>query len=227
MPTESNFQYVLPKLTYGSNDRTLLGFYVQQASSSVSWGDNGSSMNLSLVKETGDFDYIYNDFPCQVGHPMRFRLGGFYFGGILSKVTKKKSTSGITYDAVLVDPREILQATQVIIGQYVGPIPIGITNVINAYGFWEDNTNGFGGFGFSGSDEIGMPWTTFFRAVLFICNQPLITPYGGPMRWGVPTREFPRGVYYSLDLSELPIPDPYYRIEGNAVVSLYDVINKD
>jgi hypothetical protein len=226
MPTESNFQYVLPKLTYGSNDRTLLGFYVQQASSSVSWGDNGSSMNLSLVKETGDFDYIYNDFPCQVGHPMRFRLGGFYFGGILSKVTKKKSTSGITYDAVLVDPREILQATQVIIGQYVGPIPIGITNVINAYGFWEDSTNGFGGFGFSGSDEIGMPWTTFFRAVLFICNQPLITPYGGPMRWGVPTREFPRGVYYSLDLSELPIPDPYYRIEGSAVVSLYDVINK-
>jgi hypothetical protein len=226
MPTESDFQYLLPQVTYGSNDRTLLGFYVQQASSNVSWGDNGSSMNLSLVKETGDFDYLYNDFPCQVGHPMRFRLGGFYFGGILSKVTKKKSTSGIAYDTVLVDPREILQATQVIIGQYVGPIPIGITNVINAYGFWEDETNGLGGFGFSGSDEIGMPWITFFKAVLFICNQPLITPYGGPMRWGVPTAEFPKGVYYSLDLSELPIPDPYYRIEGNAVVSLYDVISK-
>jgi hypothetical protein len=221
MPTESDFQYLVPQITHGSNNRTLLGFYVQQASSSVSWGDNGSSLNISLVKENSDFNYSYNDFPCQVGHPLRFRLGGYFFGGILSKVTQKKQVSGLGYDIVVVDPREILQATQVIIGQYVGAIPVGVTNVINAYGFWENI-----GFGFSGSDEIGMPWITFFRAVLSICNQPLTTPFGGPMRWGLPTREFPDGVYYSLDLSELPIPDPYYRIEGNSVVSLYDVINK-
>lgn len=210
-----------PQISYGSNDRTLLGYYVQQASSSASWGDTGSSLNLTLVKEGDNFDYYYGDFPATVGHPMRFGVGGFYFGGILSKVTKRKGTSGLTYDVVIVDPREILQATSVIIGQYNGPIPVGVGNIINAYGFWENI-----GFGYSGADDLGMPWGSFFRAVLSICNQPLITAFGGPMRWGVPTPEFPNGVYYSLDLSEMPIPDPYYRIEGNGVVSLFDIINK-
>lgn len=224
MPTESDFKFVAPQITYGSNNRTLLGFYVQQASATVSWGDNGSSLNLTLVKENDDFNYLYNDFPATVGHPIRLKIGGFYFGGILSKVTKKKATNGLTYDIVVVDPREILQATSVIIGQYSGTVPVGVGNIINAYGFWEDPA--IGGFGWSGSDNLGMPWTSFFSAVLQICNKPIITPYGGPMRWGLPTPEFPNGVYYSLDLSELPIPDPYYRIEGNGVVSLYDVINK-
>ena len=210
-----------PQITYGSNDRTLLGYYVQQASSSASWGDTGSSLNLTLVKEGDNFNYVYGDFPATIGHPMRFRVGGFYFGGIISKVTKKKATSGLTYDVVITDPREILQSTQVIIGQYSGAVPVGVGNIINAYGFWENV-----GFGFSGADDLGLPWASFFSAVLSICNQPLITPFGGPMRYGVPTPEFPFGVYYSLDLSEMPIPDPYYRIEGNGVVSLFDVINK-
>lgn len=210
-----------PTIFYGSNNRTLNGFYVQSANSSVSWGDTGSSLNLTLVKEGDDFDYTYNDFPATVSHPMRFRCGSFYFGGILTKVIKKKATSGLTYEAVLTDPREILQATQVIIGQYPGAVPVGVGNIVNVYGYLESF-----GFGYSGNDDIGMPWSTFFGGLLSIINQPTQTPFGGPMRWGVGTFEFPNGVFYSLDLSEMPIPDPYYRIEGNYVVSLFDVISK-
>lgn len=210
-----------PTIFYGSNNRTLNGFYVQSANSSVSWGDTGSSLNLTLVREGDNFDYTYNDFPATVSHPMRFRCGTFYFGGILTKVVKKKATSGLTYEAVITDPREILQATQVIIGQYPGTVPMGVGNIVNVYGYLESF-----GFGYSGRDDIGMPWTTFFSALLSIINQPLQTPYGGPMCWGVSSFEFPNGIFYSLDLSQLPIPDPYYRIEGNYVVSLFDIISK-
>lgn len=209
-----------PQIFYGSG-RTLSGFYVQQASSSISWGDTGSTTTLTVVKQE-DFNYGYNDFPAVVSHPMRFSYGVFFFGGILSKVTKKKvAGSGMSYELTIVDPKEILQSTQVVIGQYQGAIPQGVGNIINVFGYLESF-----GFGYSGNDDIGMPWTSFVAGLLAICNQPSQTPYGGPMRWGIPNNDFPNSVSYSLDLSELPIPDPYYRIEGNYVVSLFDVISK-
>jgi hypothetical protein len=77
-----------PSIFYGSNNRTLNGFYVQSANSSVSWGDTGSSLNLTLVREGDNFDYTYNDFPATVSHPMRFQCGNFFFGGILIAIKK-------------------------------------------------------------------------------------------------------------------------------------------
>ena len=119
--------------------------------------------------------------------------------------------SGDVYSCVLVDPREILEGTQLIINDYVGSTN-GVYNLINCYGYMENYL-----YGYSGATPAGMPWAKIQEALLGICNSGSYNAFGGPLNY--------RGVLYSLDLSELPVPPPFYRMTGNSI-GLLDAIQQ-
>ncbi len=140
-----------------------------------------------------------------------FQFYDFKFEGLLQKYEERKDASGNPlWDVVLVDPREILEGAQVLIGGYSGSVG-AVPNLFNAFGWWE-NAAGFGG---SLANEAGMPWLRIRDAVLTLANSPSPTTYGGPLKF--------RGVQYGLDLSQLPSPPLYYRI-GGVAVSLLEAI---
>ena len=43
--------------------------------------------------------------------------------------------------ATLVDPREVLEGAQVVLGGYAGPVG-GVKNLLNAFGYWENQAYG-------------------------------------------------------------------------------------
>src|SRR5262249_43983345 len=55
-------------------------------------------------------------------------------------------------------------------------------------------------------------WNLIVTALLNICDNPVAGAYGGPLTF--------RGNSYSLDLSELPVPDSNYRMGGTTLYLL-------
>jgi hypothetical protein len=186
-----------------------LGASVREANSTIGWGaSQQSQLNVSLVDDPANGD---NFTPPEVGTPVHFELGSFRFGGLLQKYEKTYSTQGYpVYEALVVDPREILEGAQVVVGAYSGSVG-SVKNLLNAYGFWEAT-----GYGNSLFNEGGMPWFRVRDAVLALVNTPSYTAYGGPLTY--------RGVAYALDLSQLPSPPPYYRVGGQSSFSLLELV---
>lgn len=174
---------------------TLRGFRGQ-----IGYGNQTSLLNIDLVQ-----DVVAGDAPIPVPHgtPAYFQYYNYNFGGLLQKFEKVDSIGGFLYQAILIDPREILEGTQVIIGNFIGQVG-GVKNLINAYGYLENIS-----YGRSGSTNAGMPWVSILEALNSICNVPAYGNFGGPLTY--------RGVAYSIDLSEIPVPPPFYRIGGNCV----------
>src|SRR5574338_789189 len=160
-------------------EQTLfLGASISSISASVGWNEQESELTVILVEdysnETKVFysDYnadgslnVYNnaqtttnvDFfnPPPVGAPVYLVIGDFEFGGILQSWVKKRDINGSPiYEVRVVDPRTILDATEVILNNYDDTIPLTLQNIINAYGY-KENQLGFGG---AQVNEAGMPW---------------------------------------------------------------------
>jgi hypothetical protein len=190
------------------NSVKFLGASVRSLGASLSWGmGQPSEMRVGLAIDPLDNDAFQGN-ASTMGLPCGFSLGGFRFEGILQKIEHRQGTEGDLLEAVVIDPRELLEAP-VVVGAYSGSVA-ATKNVFNAFGYWESQ-----GFGLSQANESGMPASKVFQAVLALCNQPYDTPYGGPITY--------RGVKYGLDLRELPVLPEYYRIGGN-YLSLLELI---
>lgn len=188
------------------------GASVTGFNSRLGWGSQLSSIDINVVEDIIREGDIFN--PPGIGQPCYFTFGAFKFWGILDSWNKQSSTSGLNlYTIHVKDPRELLEGTQIITGAYNGST-LGIPNILNCYGYWEQ-TLGFGG---ANSNESGMLWSKVLTAVQGLTNTLGGTVMGGPLRY--------MGVNYAVDLSRLPVPPPYYRLSGGPTISLLSAIQQ-
>jgi len=176
----------------------FMGLSIRDIRCSLGFGNQISQINLQLV-----YDAVMGDLPSPVpyGWPAYLDFYGLKFWGLLQKFEECHAVDGLpTYEAVLVDPRQILEGTQLVVGDYSGSTN-GIYNLINCFGYFESSN-----FGSSGANQAGMPWARVVTALNTIVNSPTYSAYGGPLNY--------RGVTYGLDLSEMPMPPAYYRVNG-------------
>lgn len=188
---------------------TFLGATVRQAAVQASFNLGvPSQLTVSLVEDPNNGDSFA---PGNVHRPVYFSWGALTFNGLLQRHVKTGDSNGFpTYEVTVVDPREVLDGTQVILGGYSGSV--GLTpNVLNPYGWWENQ-----GFGLSGSDETGMPWSKVLAALNAICLSPTLTDYGGPLNF--------RSNLFGLDLSQMPSVPAAYKVGSSLSVSLLELL---
>lgn len=187
----------------------FMGASVIDVALNLSWGaSSAGTAAITLVEDSRQGD-SFTGSPSLIKTPVTFSAGSASFRGLLQKYTKNKnSRNGETFEVILIDPREILQSTQLILGGYSGAV--SVRNLINVYGFWEAQ-----GFGASGANDGGMPYGQIRGAILQLINGSVGT-YGGPLLY--------RGVNYGIDISEVPNPPAGYRFANSGYVSLFDFI---
>lgn len=189
----------------------FLGASVRNAKSSIGWGTSGpSQLQVGLVQDPAAGDaFLPAINAISNGQPVLFEAGGMRFAGLLQSYRESVGVDGNpVFECLCVDPREILEGTQLIVSDYNGAMTI--PNVLNVYGWYENI-----GYGNSLANETGMPWPYVANAIQVMTATYGGTAYGGPLSY--------RGYTYSVDLSELPSPPIYYRIAG-PVVNLLQVI---
>lgn len=183
----------------------FLGATVLSFNTQLGLGSSESSLNVDLIEdcEASPPDvFLPLTGAVEVGAPVYFVTNvdgtGFAFGGVLTNWTISQGGSGKTFNAKVVDPRQLLENTIVIIDSYLGP-PIKSTNYFNVYAFYESavangNCNDFG---ISGVTERGMPYTKIIQALKNI-NPILCSPTG--YQFTIDFNSFPQNVpeYYSV-----------------------------
>lgn len=154
-----------PSSVYGGFQQTLfLGCSVMSFTASQGWNEQMAELTVQLVEDTctappgypklyydtsltpqtttnadpGFFGLNYNI----TGSPVFFRVGNFEFSGLIQGWERTYSQgSNPSYSVRIVDPRQILAGTQVIINEYAGSVGT-IYNLINAFGFAESTASG-------------------------------------------------------------------------------------
>jgi len=225
----------------GPFSQTLfLGASITSFSSSLGWNGDQGTLDVELVEDSCRGTKIFYDAylnaqitnqadffnPPTVGSPVYFRFGDFSFGGILQSWEQTKDTQGgKTYSVKCTDPVEIIEGCQVIINNYTGGT-FGVPNLINAFGYNETlnaacNTLAYTGtlnpplgytpaLGFGGSNvnDDGMSWFQVKNAISVLSANPSPT-YGGNIQL--------RNTSYFIDISELPILDANFRLNGDSL----------
>ena len=107
----------------------MFGAYISSISTSIGWGGQGGTCQLTLVEDPENDINI--DLPA-VGTACYLKYYGFYFGGVFQRYTYKQSTSGRTYDVVLESPTKLLDGIQIIMDEMQGTI-FGRYNRFNPY----------------------------------------------------------------------------------------------
>jgi hypothetical protein len=184
----------------------FLGATVVSFNSSLGLGATESSLNVDLVEdcEASPPDYFLpKDGSVIVGAPVYLQAGDFSFGGVLTGWSYSQGSSGRTYNAKIVDPRQLLENTVVIVDSYLGN-PVQAINYFNAYAYYESqvlqgNCNVFGS---SRGNEKGMPYQKIVQALTGMN----------------PTIYSPTGYQYTIDFSSFPqgLPE-YYRVAGPSI----------
>lgn len=184
----------------------FLGATVVSFNSSLGLGASESSLNVDLVEDceaSPPDSFLPKDGSVIVGAPVYLNAGMFSFGGVLSSWTYTQGGSGRTYNAKIVDPRQLLENTVVIVDSYLGN-PIQAINYFNAYAYYESqvlqgNCNVFGD---SLSGERGMPYQMVIQA----------------LQGMNPTIYSPTGYSYTINFGSFPqgLPE-YYRVVGPSV----------
>jgi hypothetical protein len=194
----------------------FLGLSVKTFSSQESWGTSPATLTVNMVPDliAGD-EFIYENNPDNgIWTVHSFTAGSFRFRGFITNWVKDRSeTANPTYTVTLSDCRDVLNGTKVVIGTYYARTDVAY-NAINAFGYWENVL----GFGNSLSNDGGMPWQLILRAVKAIVNDGAAPLYGGRLRW--------KNEYFTLDLSQIPVPPLFYKIQGNPAVSLLQCIDQ-
>lgn len=182
-----------------------------------------SSLSVDLVEDCeanppDRFLPAYNEL--EVGAPVYFSTaidgGGFSFGGVLTNWTMTQGGSGRTFNAKVVDPRQLLQNAIVIVDSYNGP-PVKNTNYFNIYAKLE--SGGCENFGSSGSTERGTPYNSIINALKGM-DEIIYDGLGNPV--SVPPIIYsPTGYRFHLNFDSFPPGAPdYYRIAGPSVTVL-------
>lgn len=149
-----------PSNIYGGFKQTLfLGCSVMSFSASQGWNEQVAELTVQLVEDacdapSGSYKLYYDTTlsPQQhttadpgffglsydiIGAPVYFRVANFEFAGLVQGWEQSNSDSGNpTYQVKIVDPRQILEGTQVIINEYAGSVN-NVYNLINAFGYAE------------------------------------------------------------------------------------------
>ena len=105
----------------------LFNAYVQSITASASYGSDGSTCQLTLVApEDADGKSLDGpgktykpDFPA-LGTAIGIKWEGFSFGGVLQRYTKKRDSSGYTWDVIIEAPAKVLDGVQVITEAFQG-----------------------------------------------------------------------------------------------------------
>ena len=96
----------------------MFGAYVEDFSSSASYGSQGGSCQLTLVEDP-DNNVVFD--PPAVGTACYFKYGGLFFGGVFQRWTYNESISGRKYDVILESPGgKILNGVNVILSGFDG-----------------------------------------------------------------------------------------------------------
>jgi len=197
----------------------MFGAYVSNISTSIGWGGQGGSCQLTLVEDPNNGVHIA--LP-QVGTACYFSFHGFYFGGVFQRWTYKESTGGRTYDIVIESPSKLLDGIQVILDEFEGTgFNIGsgydrfypsnnpnftnqINNVYNPFGHEENYAFG-GNFGNADVNSAGFPAPRLLELIEVISEGD--SSFGGPAKFGESE--------YTIDLTELKdIVPQYFRVKG-------------
>ena len=157
----------------------FLGATVLSFNTNLGLGSSESTLNVDLIEDCEDNDsFMPNDGTILVGAPVYFNAGAFLFGGVLTNWTISQGPSGKTFNAKVVDPRQLLENTIVIVDSYVGT-PIQTTNYFNVYAGYESEVlNGnCNVFGTSKSSERGMPYRKIIEKLQQM-NPTICSPTG-------------------------------------------------
>lgn len=202
-----------PSGIFGPLEQVLfLGSSVQSFTANAGYNTQVSELVVKLVTDPCAAKKVYYNNFCQrvsfigadpgffeptVGAPVYFRVGEFEFSGLIQSWTRTNSLGGNpTYDVQIVDPRQILEGTQIIIGSYAGSV-VGTPNVINVFGYMESfgvydpqttingATFGTPGYGFGGAyaNDNGMLWNRIRQGLMLVLSSQTIianqwSPYG-------------------------------------------------
>ncbi len=180
--------------------QVFLGCSVLSFDGSVGWGNQLSTLKVSLVEDTRKGQELAR---IDIGFPHRFQFGDWTFDGILNEVSPKRSVSGNRIiDVTLVSPTEILKGVQLITNGFTQDVDV--TNIYNIYGYLE-NLNGYGS---SNVNDSGMEWRKIYDSTLTMINN-------NPIKF--------KGYSYFIDMTRLPVLPEYYRVP-NKTLSLLDFI---
>jgi hypothetical protein len=232
----------------------FLGASIVSFNSNIGWNGNQSELNAEVVQDDcigGGVAYAQNGNgnafvatddafnPPSLGQPVTFNYAGFSFGGILQNWKERDSASGPkTYSVRVVDPKDIVDGTQLILSAYTGQT-FGVPNLVNVFGWLEHNfgshcaeagtfawyppfgfnivlryipARGYGG----ADDKGGLPWYQIHGALTYLLNQ-VGDDYGSNLEY--------RGHRYNVDLSELPALDDFIRFSEDNM-SLGELIDQ-
>ena len=215
-----------------SSPPKMFGAYVTSISTSIGWGGQGGSCQMTLVEDPDNNVLI--DLP-EVGTAAYFNFNEFKFGGVFQRYSYKESLSGRLYDIVLESPAKYLDGIHVILDEFDGtgfnygagydrlspggdpnadptdyPNPTltnQINNVWNPFAHRENYFYG-GNFGNANVNSAGFPAPDLLDLLQIISEGG--SDFGGPAVVGQSE--------YKLDVSELKdiMTDlaPYFRVKG-------------
>ena len=230
--------HIMTAVTSITEAPKMFGAYVSNISSSIGWGGQGGSCQMTLVEDPAN-DVVIT-LP-EVGTACYFRFEKFYFGGVLQRHMYKESTSGRTYDITLESPSKILDGLQVILGGFEGTaFNLGsgydsfkpyknptftneLNNIYNPFGHEENRSVGRlrdpvrdAHFGKADINSVGFPAVRLLELIELISQGPdedgiVASEFGGKAKFGESE--------YTIDLTELIdlIKDkiPNFRVGGN------------
>jgi hypothetical protein len=188
----------------------FLGATVLSFNSTLGLGSVESTLTVDLIEDCEatppDAFWPINNLTA-VGAPVYFDTtqagGGFTFNGVLSTWTVNQSSGGKTFNVRVVDPRQLLENTAIIIDTYLGDPIVGV-NYINVYAAWEKPVldGNCAVFGTSQSGERGMPYQKIIE-ILQGLNPTIYSPTGYP---------------FTIDFTTFPSNLPeYYRVAGPSI----------
>ena len=116
------------KLEKPTESPKMFGAKVVSCSSSIGWGGQGGSCNLTLVEDPRDDSLL--ELP-EIGTACFFKYYGFYFGGIFQRWSYKEGSSGKLYDVVLESPSKLLDGIQVVLDEFQGTVSCSLPHLHN------------------------------------------------------------------------------------------------
>ena len=257
-----------------SSELTVRLVYDSCAGNLKTYWDDNLNQQTTTMADPGFIGLTYDIIGC----PVYFRIGQFEYSGLVQHWSEENSASGHpTYSVQLMDPRQLLENSKMIIGDYAGTVG-GVANVFNVYGMMESlgvacpqmslNTPGAGyvwgdsgidgatfgspagAFGGANTNNNGMPWYNIVTGLNLLANSvpkaiSQWSPYGRITYKGInfggfgliqSDSSYLDGTIYTgftkkymteyfLDLSELPTPPTYWRLDGFNT-SIMDTIDK-
>jgi hypothetical protein len=218
----------------------LLGATVTGFSTNANWNDQGTTCTVNVVEDKNSGDYFVladdqmNGQGQLIGTPVSFQMGNFRFDGVITSYLQKNDFQGNpVYEVRLMNPVFLLDAAQVIVSNYVGPVndsvfnsqnstpTFQLSNVLNVYGYLEQ-----GGFDFGNSqiNDTGLLWegpVGVKQAIETLTNSPPANTF--QTNWG--THLYFKGHYYKVDLSAIPTAPAFFRLPASVYTSILNIIN--